>query len=77
MVRLVQTLFWTAAIQAGSMSVARASAVTIGISMPLAAAPPPVRKPPTAANTGTLSAALRPAAPRNASAIELAMLEPT
>ena len=55
MVRLVQTLFCTAAIQAGSTAMARASAVTMGISMALAAEPPPVRKPPTPANSGTLS----------------------
>ena len=56
---------------------ARASAVTIGISMALAAEPPPVRKPPTPANSGTLRAAPRPAAARSASAICCAMPEPT
>ena len=67
----------TAATQAGSTAMARASAVTIGISMALAADPPPVRKPPVAANGGTLSAAPRPATARRASAIVPAMPEPT
>ena len=77
MVRFAVTLFWTAAIQAGSSWRVRASAVSIGITMAWAAAPLPVRKPPTAANNGTPSAAPRPAAACSASAIAVAMPEPT